>query len=289
MADSNPLINLGELGKPATALIEKVSDAVGGICKPWQMKRIAKAEVEVEKIKSLGQIEVSDIQQRAIQRLFIDEGKKQENIEAITAEATKNLNQEADPGRMEEDWISHFFEKCKNISNKEMQTLWANLLAGEANHPGKFSRRTIDLVSTLDRNDAQLFTNLCSFSIDAGSKIPFIFSPEDKIYNDHGINFSTLSHLEYLGLLKFNDLAGFLLSLSEPCILVHYFNTPIVISTKENKDTKLQLQAGKIMLTASGLQLLTIAGATPVAGFLDYFVDELKKSGYEVILPATNK
>ncbi len=40
----NSIINLGELSKPATVLIEKISDAVGGIFKPYQIIRAAKAE-----------------------------------------------------------------------------------------------------------------------------------------------------------------------------------------------------------------------------------------------------
>lgn len=30
-----------------------------------------------------------------------------------------------------------------------MQTLWARILAGEANAPGKFSKRTVNLVGSL--------------------------------------------------------------------------------------------------------------------------------------------
>ena len=47
MSDSNSIINLGGLSKPATVLIEKISDAVGGVFKPYQIKRIAKAEASL--------------------------------------------------------------------------------------------------------------------------------------------------------------------------------------------------------------------------------------------------
>ena len=39
---SNSLINLGNLAKPADTLIKKVSNAVGGIFAPYQVKRMAK-------------------------------------------------------------------------------------------------------------------------------------------------------------------------------------------------------------------------------------------------------
>jgi hypothetical protein len=34
MGDSGALINIGELAKPANTLVEKISDAIGGIFKP---------------------------------------------------------------------------------------------------------------------------------------------------------------------------------------------------------------------------------------------------------------
>jgi hypothetical protein len=40
------LISIPDLSKPATVLIEKISDAVGGIAKPWQTVRVARAEAK---------------------------------------------------------------------------------------------------------------------------------------------------------------------------------------------------------------------------------------------------
>jgi len=127
MGEGNSIVNFGDLSKPATALIEKISDAIGTIYEPTQIKRVAKAEAEAEKIRALGNVEATEIQQRAISRLVLEEGKKQENIESITAQATEKLNNNAKPENIENDWISHFFDNCRNISDKEMQGLWSNL------------------------------------------------------------------------------------------------------------------------------------------------------------------
>lgn len=120
----NSLINLGKLSKPATVLIEKVSDAVGGICKPWQVVRVAKAEQEAELIRATGEIEITDLHRRATHRWLEEEAKKQANIESITAIAIKNLDEEADPSKISEDWVSNFFDKSRIVSDEEMQELW---------------------------------------------------------------------------------------------------------------------------------------------------------------------
>ena len=45
---SNSLIDLSGLSEAAVALIEKVSGGVGGLVAPWQIRRVAEAEAEVE-------------------------------------------------------------------------------------------------------------------------------------------------------------------------------------------------------------------------------------------------
>jgi hypothetical protein len=62
MSSDKSIINLGDLSKPATVLIEKISDAVGGLFKPYQIVRVARAEAEAERIRGESQIEISDLQ-----------------------------------------------------------------------------------------------------------------------------------------------------------------------------------------------------------------------------------
>jgi hypothetical protein len=72
MGEGGSLINLGELSKPATVLIEKISDAIGGIFRPYQIRRVAQAETEAEKIQAVSQIEITALQQRALSRFLIE-------------------------------------------------------------------------------------------------------------------------------------------------------------------------------------------------------------------------
>ena len=153
MAEKGSLVNIdfGSLSEPATVLIEKISDAVGGIAKPGQITRVAKAEADAEVIKARARIEISEMEERALQRMVREEGQRQENMESITAKAIPHLKDDAKPDEIEKDWITNFFDKCRLISDQEMQTLWANILAGQANAPGSFSKRTIEIVAALDK------------------------------------------------------------------------------------------------------------------------------------------
>src|SRR5690242_13129363 len=110
MADPHGIINLGELSRPATVLIEKIADAIGGIARPWQIKRVADAEAEADKIHAVAQIEITKLQKRALTRLIAEEARKQNNIESITAKALPQLDSSARPENVEDDWIANYFD-----------------------------------------------------------------------------------------------------------------------------------------------------------------------------------
>lgn len=271
------MINLGELSKPATVLIEKISDAVGGIFKPHQIKRIAEAEAEAEKIRALADIEIKDLQQRALVRFVAEETKKQANIETITLKALEDVKDEARPQDMEDDWIANFFDKCRLISDEEMQSLWAKVLAGEANAPGKFSKRTVNFLSSIDKSDAILFTQLCGFGWFIGNVVPLIYDVQHEIYISRGITFNALKHLDEIGLLSFEHLTGYRRIHLQEVIAVHYYGTPINIKFKKQNDNELDI--GKVLLSKTGQELASISGSKPVESFINYIIEEWTKKG----------
>jgi hypothetical protein len=72
MGDSNSIIDLGKLAEPAKVLIEKISDAIGGIARPWQMRRVAEAQAEADEIGAIAAIEITRLQQRALRRMLME-------------------------------------------------------------------------------------------------------------------------------------------------------------------------------------------------------------------------
>ena len=106
-------MNFGDLSKPATTLIEKISSAIGTIYEPTRVKRLAKADVEEKKIKEIGRQELNELQRRAVERLIYEETRKQQNIESITSKCIPYLNEDAKAEDIEDDWLSYFFEKMQ--------------------------------------------------------------------------------------------------------------------------------------------------------------------------------
>lgn len=277
MSDGGSLINLGDLSKPATVLIEKVCSAVGIIYEPTRIKRKAHAEAEAEQIKALAGIELRDIERRAIDRLVHQEARKQENIESITAEAATALPDNAKVDALDEDWVAHFFKQCDTVSDKGMQSLWARLLSGEATTPGTFSKRTVDFISTIDKSDAALFTAFCQFVWVVGEPNPLIYEIENDIYKQQGITFASLKHLDAIGLISFESVSGYVRTGLLKNAHAFYYGWPTIIEFPS--DANNQMDIGHALLTSTGRELVAISGSVRSQEFYEYVIKRWSQNG----------
>lgn len=270
------VFNVGELSKPATVLVEKIADAVGGIARPGQIIRVAKAEAKAEIIRAEAKIKISEIERRALIRMVTEEGRKQENIENITAKALPNLSENAKPEEVETDWLSNFFDRCRLSSDDQMQALWASILAGEANSPGSFSKRTIETVATLSKKDAELFTKFCTFCWMIGVVTPIILDVSNEIFAKNGINFNSLNHLEDIGLIKFDNLAGYVRIMAAQTGKIFYYGKSVDLQLPTDK---FHFPLGKVLFTTVGEELCKIVQSEDSQDYYAYTVSEWRKHG----------
>jgi hypothetical protein len=285
MSTDNPGTNItvaGDWSKPATVLIEKISAAIGGYAKPFQIRRVAHAEADAAKITAAAEIEVTELHQRAMRRFIAEETKKQHNIEDITAKALPDIGADAKPENMEDDWITNFFDKCRIISDAEMQSLWAKVLAGEANSPGSYSKRTVNFLASLDKKDASLFTSLCGFCWMLGDLVPLVIDEQAPIYNTKAIDFVTLTHLDNLGLVNFQPAGGYLRSHVQKHETVHYYGIPILLELPDNTDI---FNICKCLLSSIGRELAPLCGSQPIPDFTDYVLSKWISQGLVVSSP----
>jgi hypothetical protein len=276
MSNGNSLINLGALSKPATVLFEKIADAIGGLYRPHQIKRIAKAEAEAAIIEAKTEIEITDLTRRAMQRWVDEETKKQENMESIASQAVPLLENAARPQDMDNDWIANFFDKCRLVSDKEMQALWARVLAGEANAPGEFSKRTISFMQTMDKQDATRFQRLCALEWTVnGERIPLFFN-SDNMETHLGVFFEELMHLSNIGLVTLSMSSPFHERKLPKTIEATYFGRRVTIELFDETDN--ELSVGNLLYTEIGKQLASVCQPRARPGMLEYTVEEWTKS-----------
>ncbi|MBC8868895.1 MAG: DUF2806 domain-containing protein [Planctomycetes bacterium] len=230
---------------------------------------MANAEAEAAIIEAQTEIEITDLHRRAMHRFVEEEANRQQNIETITDRALLLLTDQSDAEAIEDDWVTNFFDKSRIVSDNEMQDLWARVLAGEANSPGSYSRRTVNCLGDLDKTDAELFIKLCGFGWQIGNVVPLIFALDDDIYKSCDINFNSLSHLESIGLIQFGNLAGFKRRGLPQHLPIFYYGQPLLLKLPKDEGEN-DLELGKVLLTKIGQELAPICGGGPVDGFMDH-------------------
>ena len=273
------VFNVGGLAKPVTTFIEKVSNAVGTLWEPHQIRRVAQAQADAALTLAQGDIEVTELQRRAARRFVEEETRKQSNIEAISESVIPYLEPDANPEDMQDDWITNLFDKCRNVSDTDMQGLWARILAGEANRAGSFSRKTVNLLADMDSASARLFTTLCGFEWRINDTLcPVVFDSRDNVYRDRDINLFNLGHVDSLGLIQIGNFSV----INQPkARLTSYYGRVVQLTLP--KDDGNRLVIGQVMLTPSGRQLSRIIDSSPVAGFFEYVCDKWTRDGHQVL------
>lgn len=276
------LIDLGELSKPVTVLLEKISDAIGTLYEPTRLKRMAKAEVEANKIKQIGAFELeSELEERTIKRLIHEESVKQLNIESIIDKALPEIKESANPNRIEDDWINQFFSKCKNSSNEGVQIIWSKILAGEANLPGSYSLQTLSILEQMQKQQAIAFTNLTRCTLYIPSiYFPFVGDYKDEYYNNRNISFESLLNLQRLGLIYFDSLSGYTIEGDFLSKGVYTSRLLYNISFTENKKNAIKI--GSVLYTDSGKDLLKVIDYKSDPDIGEHFKKYLIKNNFKV-------
>lgn len=270
------LINVNGLSDVACRLIDRVSEAIGAIGRPYQLVRMAKAEAEADLIRTEGEIAADALRSRAFARFEAEECKRQLNLESVLKLASEMVGPDAAPEKVELDWIVNWTMHCRIVTDAEMQTLWAAVLAREADRRGSFSRRTVNLLNDLDRDDALLFRELCRFVWNAGEPMPIILDANQNIYQSQGITFGSLQHLESLGLIHFHVLG--LTHSTDDYSEVSYCGRSLPLAKREGQH--MEFNVGKTMFSNAGLELYRLVDQIPVDGFFEFCQQFWARAGF---------
>jgi hypothetical protein len=105
-----------------------------------------------------------------------EEKRKLENRAAATKAALEDIDANpttADaPAEIDDDWLNFFVRSAEDKSSEELQQLFGRILSGEIRRPGSFSLRTVQLMSTISKKDAEALSILLSYAIN-GEILPY--------------------------------------------------------------------------------------------------------------------
>jgi len=216
--NTNALINIdgGSIAAVANNLLDKLAASVGWLATRETLKKIdQKTAREIRKVEAGKEIAISLLNaqaeyRKAIQKIDLPEREKAillsnvsrdfrayYNQEAIVAEAISNLNQDARPEDVDEDWLFQFMDKARLVSDEEIQLIWGRILAGECNAPGSVPKSLLHILEQMEKAHAETFTALRSISLHV------CYADEEKefypFYFDDGLeDLSLFLSLQYL-------------------------------------------------------------------------------------------
>lgn len=150
-----------------------------------------------------------ELPEPVVRRIIAEELRKQENLEAVWAEAKKTLletaqtNKEAadnGPNEVSPDWMNYFSSFAEKASSETIRPLWGRILAGEIRHPSSFSVSALRVLSEIDAETAKAFQEIAEFRI-SGKTFGFSEDLLVKARPVSGLPLVTLTRLEEAGLL----------------------------------------------------------------------------------------
>lgn len=181
-------------------LIDYAASGIGAVAGPMVARRQARAAADVARIEAQGQADAMRIQARGqadsmnlitsaqaearnhlatgeqlIQvettlrkeiesRLTFQEQKRQNNIGAVVELAANELDdKDVQNHEIDHDWVARFFSDVQDVTSEHMQRIWAKILAGEVETPGRTSLHTLSILKNMTQRDAKLFEEVSRF------------------------------------------------------------------------------------------------------------------------------
>ena len=144
-------------------------------------KQKAQTEAEIEILKMQGQEKVA-------QYILARNNQKVENVSEIVSKAQQQfeIGEKVSSEPVDNDWMTRFLGIAEDVSDNEMQELWARVLAGEVKHPHSYSLRTLEVLRNISKEEAGLIAKVSAFVFEMNylCNEDFALNLQDKITLD---------------------------------------------------------------------------------------------------------
>ena len=183
------------------------------------------------------------------------------------------------------DWFVRFYEYTSCVSNEEMQSIWASVMAREVDNPGSFSLSLLNSLSLMTKDEALLFCNISRFALrDVDySPLPLLFvSTNRKAYEGSGITPERLKQLQRLGLIDCDFNKEYIYVNKK---VFKSGNKVITVYGDPKNDNK--ILAGNVVFTSDGVALYSIVDDDYKryrSDILDFTVEKFKHRNCRVFI-----
>ena len=231
---------------------------------------IVEETIELYRDKKQPVAEVKELYGRTCSRMLYQEMRKQQNIENVVSKAKDELigDNQVSQEDVNEDWLLRFFNSIQDISNEDMQHLWGKVLAGEIKNPNTFSIRSLDALSKMTKEEAQLFAELQPYMISYRGTVAIL--NDDDLNKKYNISYSEILKMSECNLIDSSGLMNITLTIAKEHPLNIIYDMELL---KANNEEVKKVSIPIYKLTQTGIDIL---GVVDKKYDKDYFHDVMK-------------
>lgn len=303
-----------ELGKQAVKAIDKLSNGLGKVLgyffEAKHMKQMA--EAEAYKIKALADAKSYEINtigeairnnqdlpmafnngdtslsidttnteqllQRANYRLQYQQARKEQNIESIIGKTVLELgNQTVESSDdVDEDWLNRFFNIVEDVSDEQLQSLWAKILAGEILQPHSHSLRLLEFLRNISKDELDLILKIMPFI--TGNKI---FN-DDSVLSKFDINYGLILKLDEIGILNSSAIISQNYDLNNNEQASLFDNREIICLVNNKSSEKKNISIPVFTVNEIGLKLQKLSNTKMNVDFVKEILTSISKKNNEM-------
>jgi len=157
-----------------------------------------------------------------------------------------------------------------------MQKVWAKILAGEVAKPGTYSRRTMNVLKTFERLEAEGFTHYCSICFRRCVQADHFVLWGDAAWKslpEKYRNIDLLAHLVTIGLVGSPQLTG--VSVVNRWEIEHFGKRFHLEAPPPPMAPEPEYFVSIALLTAVGEELARVVQASPAVGLIEKLSEEV--------------
>ena len=163
------------------------------------------------------------------------------------------------------DWTARYINSVQDVSSEDLRKIWAKILAGEVESPGRTSLRTLDTLRNMTKRDAEMFSDICPFIIGDG----FVFY-DNSVKDLSALALSNLLHLQDCDLVNFESgLESVRQWAEENYIVLDLQSGALVVTSNGAPGGPLRIPV--VRLTSSGRELGRLSPQTVSMDYLRAF------------------
>jgi len=148
-------------------------------------------------------VQFANISERTHARVRHQETQRQENIEAILSLVSGLMGEKVNINAVDSDWANVYFNYAQDVSNKNMQSLWARAMLCELKHSSSISKRSLSFLYHCDLWEIAAFKKVANYAFIGSNGHPFIFrsKPNSEEADDIFSESRLLSHCINAGMI----------------------------------------------------------------------------------------